>query len=71
MHLEVVVQKAAKKATALSEVRFIEILGSVLGLASSLNPCLSSKKHLRSFILINSRKATGHLFLPKIIVGSL
>ena len=51
MDLEVVVQKAAKKAGALSEVRFVEISGSVLGLASSLNPRLSSKKHLRSFDL--------------------
>ena len=51
MDLEVVIRKAAKKAGALSEVRFVKISGTVLGLASSLNPCLSSNKHLRSFIL--------------------
>ena len=37
MDLEIVVQKAAEKADALSEVQFVEISGTLLGIASLLN----------------------------------
>ena len=51
MHLEVVVQKVAEKAGALSAVQLFKISGLALVPASLLNPHLSSKKRLRSRVL--------------------
>ena len=71
MDLGIVVQKAAEKADAFSEVRFVEILGTLLGIASSLNQSSSLIEETPPLICFrkNSCEATGHLFLPKFIVG--
>ena len=67
----IVVRKAEEKADAFSEVRFVKILGTLLGIASSLNQSSSLIEETPLLICFrkNSREATGHLFSPKFIVG--
>ena len=71
MDLGIVVRKAAEKADAFSEVQFVEILGTLLGIALSLNQSSSLIEETPPLICFrkNSRKATGHLFSPKFVVG--
>ena len=71
MDLGIVVRKAAEKADAFSKVRFVEISGTLLGIASSLNQPSSLIEETPPLIYFrkNSREATGLLFSPKSIVG--
>ena len=60
MDFEIVVQKEAEKADAFSKVRFVEISGTLLGIASSLNQSSSLIKEGPLLIYFKEKLPQGH-----------
>ena len=60
MDLEIVVRKAAEKADAFFKVRFVEISGTLLGIALSLNQSLSLIKEASPLICLREKLPRGH-----------
>ena len=60
MDFEIVVRKAAEKADAFSKVRFVEISGTLLGIALSLNQSSSLIEEAPPLICFREKLPRGH-----------